>query len=410
MVRFVGSLTEVAISRPISSASVVYRADPVRVVKRPSGGYRILWTEGKRQRERSATSEKKAAEIAREEAARIASGPTATPSGTTLFAVAVSAATDPMRHDWEPEWAERVTRMVRLHILPQLGQIACHQINADTLQARLNEMSAEDYSYDFVSHVRQMLAMTVDYGIQKHLWEPTRSPMAAVRVPRSRDGLDDGRPDLDRIPTDETVERLRQVAADRSLKYEAMITVAARCGLRWGEILGLTTSAIDLDGAQPNLRVRLNCVEADGAVYRYRPPMKGRGRSKANAAIRTVLIDTDTADVLGRYLNELPDWPVGHKIEGRTPPGRLFAASTGNAISRSNWRSSFHSMLKEVDGWPDDATFHYLRHYCATRWIRIGVEIPTVSRMLGHAQISTTLDWYVDTDADALERAAQILG
>lgn len=303
-----------------------------------------------------------------------------------------------------------MTRIVRLHILPQLGHIACHQINADTLQARLTEMSDEGYSYDFVSHVRQMLAMTVEYGIQKHLWEPTRSPMAGVKVSRSRDETDDGRPILDRIPTDETVERLREVAADRSLKYEALITVAARCGLRWGEILGLTTSAIDLDGAQPSMRVRLNCVEGDGAVYRYRPPMKGRGRAKKNAAIRNVLIDTVTADVLQRYVDVLPDWPDGNKIEGSIPQGRLFAASTGNAISRSNWRSSFHSMLKEVDGWPQDATFHYLRHYCATRWIRIGVEIPTVSRMLGHAQVSTTLDWYVDTDSGALERAAQVLG
>lgn len=48
---------------------------------------------------------------------------------------------------------------------------------------------------------------------------------------------------------------------------------------------------------------------------------------------------------------------------------------------------------------------HMLRHTCATRWLRMGVPLQVVSRMLGHASIQTTADIYghLDTTDQARE-------
>ena len=43
---------------------------------------------------------------------------------------------------------------------------------------------------------------------------------------------------------------------------------------------------------------------------------------------------------------------------------------------------------------PDDVTWHTLRHTAATQWILRGVDIFTVSRRLGHASASFTMDVY----------------
>lgn len=92
-------------------------------------------------------------------------------------------------------------------------------------------------------------------------------------------------------------------------------------------------------------------------------------------------------------------------------PDLLFQnLSNGNPFRRSAWTKVFWRSADKVKGWPPKATWHYLRHYCATWWLREGIEIPTVSKMLGHSKISTTLDWYVNTDEDSLNRAASLLG
>lgn len=57
-------------------------------------------------------------------------------------------------------------------------------------------------------------------------------------------------------------------------------------------------------------------------------------------------------------------------------------------------------------------TFHDLRHTFATRAIANGIDVATVSRLLGHAEISVTLNKYVNSDEQtkraAIERMADV--
>lgn len=70
----------------------------------------------------------------------------------------------------------------------------------------------------------------------------------------------------------------------------------------------------------------------------------------------------------------------------------------------SHW---FPKFLKE-NGLPH-MNFHGLRHSTATLLIKEGLGIVDVSRMIGHARKSTTLDIYVHPFKKADELAAQIL-
>lgn len=99
----------------------------------------------------------------------------------------------------------------------------------------------------------------------------------------------------------------------------------------------------------------------------------------------------------------------GPHIDRPSPGKTLFTTDNGNPFCRLAHSKVFRRHTARVQGWPVGATWHYRRHYAATRWIRLGVEVPTVSMMLGHRQISTTYDWYVDVVADALHRAASML-
>ena len=43
----------------------------------------------------------------------------------------------------------------------------------------------------------------------------------------------------------------------------------------------------------------------------------------------------------------------------------------------------------------DDANFHSLRHTFATRCIEVGFDVKTLSEILGHTDVKTTLNRYV---------------
>ncbi|MGH8870972.1 MAG: tyrosine-type recombinase/integrase [Acidimicrobiia bacterium] len=263
-------------------------------------------------------------------------------------------------------------------------------------------MAKAGYSFHFLSHTRKVIKLAVDEGIQRGVWDGSRHPLVGVTVPRPNSKVEDGRPDLTMVPTEsQASEVIVRLATDRPV-YGVMAATAAFSGVRFGELLALTVESVDLD--RRRLLVAHNCVESDSGRFSFRAP------AKRNARSREVVIEPELADVLTIWLSELPpNPPTGAHIDGRQPGRLLFTTDNGNPFRRSAHSKVFRRHTNKISGWPRDATWHYLRHYAATRWIRLGVEVPTVSVMLGHSQVSTTYDWYVNVDEDALDRAALVL-
>jgi hypothetical protein len=71
----------------------------------------------------------------------------------------------------------------------------------------------------------------------------------------------------------------------------------------------------------------------------------------------------------------------------------IFVSTTGTPIELMNLRNHFKAILKQI-GLPATIRFHDLRHSCATLLIAQGVHPRVIQSILGHAQISTTMDIY----------------
>jgi integrase len=140
-------------------------------------------------------------------------------------------------------------------------------------------------------------------------------------------------------------------------------------GLRLGEALALT-------GADINLEERTICVSKsvywDGGTAKIKQP-------KTEASVRTVPILAPLEDVLPQVADDEYLFPSAR--DSRKPMSiRLF-----------NERYNAYRARNGIK-----CTIHQLRHSFATMLYECGVDAKTAQHLLGHAQISTTMDIYTD--------------
>ena len=117
---------------------------------------------------------------------------------------------------------------------------------------------------------------------------------------------------------------------------------------------------------------------------------------KTKNAYRTLPLAEDTVSVL---------------LEQKKKAGSslwVFPSPNGGPISPDSVLHMLHKVLKRA-GLPR-VRFHDLRHTFATLALQNGVDIKTVSGMLGHFSAGFTLDTYAHVTSSAQRQAAQTMG
>lgn len=368
-------------ARPISAAVELY--GPVRIVKR-GPRYRVLWSEDGRQRERSATTIDRARQVALEEAGRIGVPGNATQPDVTIAALANSWLAEE-HPNWGVRHRDKMRSVTRTHIIPAMGDRKASSLTPKGAQQFLNTVAGKGYSSSLVGGCLQALRGMVTHGRQLGVWGQTEDPLVGVRSPRPQaDPFD--LVDHEQVPTRAQVEALAE-AMDRA-EDALLVRVAAGCGLRWGEIINLRVRNINLSGR--TIEVRKQLGEDDSGRLEERDPKSKRG-------VRRAPIPRDLVEDLADHIRDLD------------AGDRLFTSPRGGPLRRSNWNRRHWQPAHRKAGWPASLTFHNLRHFAASDWLRRGVETPDASRMLGHSSPRFTEARYVGADADHINRALELL-
>ena len=156
-------------------------------------------------------------------------------------------------------------------------------------------------------------------------------------------------------------------------------------GLRRGELLGLKWEDVDLE--RGDLRVRRQVSRINGEVVEA--PLKTKN------AYRTLPLAEDTVSVLKEQRKKVGNSPW------------VFPSSNGGPISPDSVLHMLHRVLKRA-GLPK-VRFHDLRHTFATLALQNGVDVKTVSGMLGHFSAGFTLDTYAHITSAAQRQAAKTM-
>ena len=283
------------------------------------------------------------------------------------------------------------SRMLKKHIVPMIGQLSLQRLSAqdlDTLYARKLE---EGLSPRTIGDIHGVIHLALKQAVRWRLI--ARNVSEDVSPPR------DTQLHERQTLTPEQAQQLLATASGHRL--EAMITLALATGMRRGELLALRWH--DLDFKQKRLHVRRSANRLPGG-YRVTDPKTASGK-------RTITLPQFVLEALGQHrirqlevkLKAGPKWEE-HDL--------VFCNIYGRFLNSASLQVLFSSLLKKA-GLPH-MRFHDLRHSAATMLLAMGVPIKVVQELLGHSDISTTLNVYghvlASMQQEAMEKLDHLFG
>jgi integrase len=176
-------------------------------------------------------------------------------------------------------------------------------------------------------------------------------------------------------------EAARMLDALRGTHLYPLAVLGLTTGMRRGEMLALRWSAVDLDRGEALVRASL---EQTRAGLRFKETKTARAR--------TIALPPTTIAVLREHRRGQLELRMKLGLGKQPDDALVFSDHEGNPLPPNRTSMQFIEMMRRID--LPRIGLHDLRHYHASTLIAAGEDIITVSRRLGHANASITLNVY----------------
>ena len=267
----------------------------------------------------------------------------------------------------ERTW-RRHEEVVRLHLKPSLGKIRLKRLDALQIQSL--------YRAKLDSGLSPRTVQIIHTTLHKSLKQAVKWQLISLNIAEAVDPPRSTKKEI-RPLNPEQVKLLLEVAKGTNLY--ALYLLAITTGMRQGELLGLKWEDVDLRTG--TLQVRRTIFNG-----RVSAPKTSKGR-------RSIRLTEAAIQALQRHQRQ-GEW--------------VFSSREGTPISCHNLTNRSWKPLLRKAGLPD-TRFHDLRHTCATLLLTKGVHPKVVQEVLGHSNISITLDTYSHILPNMQKEAARVM-
>lgn len=262
----------------------------------------------------------------------------------------------------QPRTRELYESQLRNHIEPFLGERTLEQINPQVIRSWRRQLLDEGRSEIVAAKSYRLLRAVLNTAVK----EDRLIGENPCRIAGYDKEVSAERP----VGTVPQVIALSDVVESR---FRALILLAAFTGLRWGELIALRPSDLDLD------------VGTVRVVRKFAELQDGRrlaGQPKSAAGTRTVALPSMLVDVLREHLAAFPAGPAD----------LVFRGPQGAALRRNNFHRSVRWSESAAEaGLPNGFHFHDLRHTGNNLAAASGASTRELMHRMGHASMRAAL-------------------
>ena len=271
--------------------------------------------------------------------------------------------------------------IIRNHLAPRFYWL--DEITPEAVQELADQELKSGHGITTVKGIVLVLKMIVRY-CEKQGWMAVR-PLD-VSYPKKRK-----KPNPQVLDVDDERHLLSWLTSHRTLRNIGLL-VCLCCGLRIGEVCALKWTDIDLP--HKIVRIRRTIHRIYLSERRPHKSVLTVGLPKTEESCREVPL----IDILAAELEEV-------KRKTKPSPETFVISGKLRPIDPQTFRNTFRSVTNEL-GIPPRKV-HSLRHTFATRCVESKCDLKTLSSLLGHADIATTMNLYVHPGLEQKRRCVE---
>ena len=309
-------------------------------------------------------------------------------SGTWLDDRYTNITFEQMSNRWlESNNAKRETSRIRdisilnKHLIPAIGNRQIKTIKRSDISAMVNTWVTAKLSPATIRRHVAVLSAIFNMAIADDILH--KSPTLKVSTPR----VD---PSHGRAVTpNESALLLSQIPQGHYALVFTMLTT----GLRWSEAAGLQVKHFSPMSSPPTLTIEQGLHETGKGYVTEKP--------KSSASHRVIVLSSKHVEVIARYMKETDRSAADAEAS-------LFISQEGGRLVSSNFRNRIWQPAVKAAGL-EGLQIKDMRKTAATNLLQSGADSKTVTAILGHEDIRTTLNHYAKTTPESLSIAANAL-
>lgn len=295
----------------------------------------------------------------------------------------------------KPSSYDRLESTALKQVIPRIGTFKISEITPEDIGGMLSEIKDEGLSYSTVKKAYDCVNAVLTYAFNKRDIPSNPALLAA-------------RPNKANFPKKEIRYFTKEEAAliteecgrlystgTRVYPYGDAFILALHTGLRMGELIGLQKGDIDFEAKRLYVQRNAQMVgkrNADGS--------RASGR-------RTVLSTTKTYSGTTISLNSTALDAVQRLCDSHPESEQVICGVRGGQVTHERFERSFYRVLDNCG--IRRTGVHSLRHTFASMLFEQGVDIKTISTLLGHASVKITMDTYIHLIRDTGKYAVEML-
>lgn len=300
---------------------------------------------------------------------------------------------------------DRLELTFRLYVKDEIGKIPLQKLTTDQCQKLINKR-AEHLSYSTVKKVYELLNASFEYAHKSG--NLSKNPMILVTMPREATFTKKTKEIV--IPTEEEINKFFEIAEHtlpngRALyvpSYVKAYKLITMTGMRIGELLALTWDKVSFEKGTALIDSSVSEI-----INRDEPKGKRIKRivtdPKTKNGYRRITLNSSALEIL-RELKDL------YESKGFNFDNHVILNSKGTAPAYHDVERTLKRICEAAG--INKISLHALRHYFASKCVANGVDMIALSKHLGHAKPSITLNVYthlMDKQQEAFKKLLETI-